>query len=35
MENVPHQGTPADLEMRAARVADPGLGEWSIDPLEH
>jgi hypothetical protein len=26
MDNTPQLGTAADLEMRAARIADPGIG---------
>jgi hypothetical protein len=28
MENTPQLGTAADLEMRAARIADPGIGAF-------
>lgn len=27
MDNIPQLGTAADLELRAARIADPGIGE--------
>lgn len=26
MDNIPQLGTAADLEFRAARIADPGIG---------
>lgn len=26
MDNIPHLGTAADLDLRAARIADPGIG---------
>ena len=29
MDNIPQLGTAADLEMRAARIADPSLGAYS------
>jgi len=34
MESTPQLGTAADLEMRAARIADPGIGMFvlSNDP---
>ena len=28
MDNIPQLGTAADLELRAARIADPGIGEY-------
>lgn len=27
MDNIPQLGTAADLELRAARIADPGIGQ--------
>lgn len=28
MDNIPQLGTAADLELRAARIADPGIGAF-------
>lgn len=30
MDNIPHLGTGQDLEIRAARIADPGVGSWLL-----
>lgn len=30
MEAIPHLGTGQDLELRAARIADPAVGSSSI-----
>ena len=30
MDNIPQLGTWQDLEMRAARIADPGVGSLNI-----
>jgi hypothetical protein len=33
MDNIPQLGTGQDLEMRAARIADPGVGLYSFKHL--
>jgi hypothetical protein len=29
MDNLPQMGSASDLEMRAARIADPGIGQYN------
>jgi hypothetical protein len=33
MDNIPQMGTGQDLEMRAARIADPGVGVYIFEPF--
>lgn len=35
MDNIPQLGTAADLELRAARIADPGIGEHLLPLYAH
>ena len=33
MDNIPQMGTGQDLELRAARIADPGVGLYNFDQI--
>jgi len=35
MDNIPQFVTATDLELRAARIADPGIGKKFIPLLDH